>query len=265
MQTKGKSWNHPGQSRPKLIQLIPVLFLEYIIEVYGSSLKWLQKKVEAKGSTTYQEVADELVNECISGEMNNRSDAISSATKQVVEHKNIRRRVYDALNVLMAMDIIRKDKKLIHWQGLPDLRTGTGSEVGELEKEKTAREIEVNKKREALFKLLQQQVLFRNLVKHNREKQKRKGTPTKQTVSLPFCVVTYPGDTNVNIQVDPEQRDVLLQFDGAFQIYDDKDVLKKKNFDRATMQELQLMMPDDLFQYTKDTGLCEKLIKKSDN
>ena len=34
------------------------------------------KKVEAKGSTTYQEVADELVNECISGEMNNRSDAI---------------------------------------------------------------------------------------------------------------------------------------------------------------------------------------------
>ena len=187
------------------------------------------KKVEAKGSTTYQEVADELVNECISGEMNNRSDAISSATKQVVEHKNIRRRVYDALNVLMAMDIIRKDKKLIHWQGLPDLRTGTGSEVGELEKEKTAREIEVNKKREALFKLLQQQVLFRNLVKHNREKQKRKGTPTKQTVSLPFCVVTYPGDTKVNIQVDPEQRDVLLQFDGAFQIYDDKDVLKKKN------------------------------------
>jgi len=27
--------------------------------------------------------------------------------------------VYDALNVLMAMDIIRKDKKEIRWVGLP--------------------------------------------------------------------------------------------------------------------------------------------------
>ena len=33
--------------------------------------------------------------------------------------KSIRRRVYDALNVLMAMDIIIKDKKDISWKGLP--------------------------------------------------------------------------------------------------------------------------------------------------
>ena len=33
--------------------------------------------------------------------------------------KNIRRRVYDALNVLMAMDIITKEKKEIRWVGLP--------------------------------------------------------------------------------------------------------------------------------------------------
>lgn len=33
--------------------------------------------------------------------------------------KNIRRRVYDALNVLMAMGIITKEKKEIHWVGLP--------------------------------------------------------------------------------------------------------------------------------------------------
>lgn len=33
--------------------------------------------------------------------------------------KNIRRRVYDALNVLMAMNIIQKDKKEIKWKGLP--------------------------------------------------------------------------------------------------------------------------------------------------
>lgn len=35
------------------------------------------------------------------------------------DQKNIRRRVYDALNVLMAMNIISKEKKEIHWIGLP--------------------------------------------------------------------------------------------------------------------------------------------------
>lgn len=36
------------------------------------------------------------------------------------DQKNIRRRVYDALNVLMAMNIISKDKKEIRWIGLPN-------------------------------------------------------------------------------------------------------------------------------------------------
>ena len=35
------------------------------------------------------------------------------------DEKNIRRRVYDALNVLMAMGIITKEKKEIFWRGLP--------------------------------------------------------------------------------------------------------------------------------------------------
>ena len=35
------------------------------------------------------------------------------------DEKNIRRRVYDALNVLMALEIISKDKKSISWRGFP--------------------------------------------------------------------------------------------------------------------------------------------------
>ena len=63
-------------------------------------------KVEAKGVTTYNEVADDLVQE-IGLEIGK------------CDHKNIRRRVYDALNVLMAIDIICKEKKEIRWLGLP--------------------------------------------------------------------------------------------------------------------------------------------------
>ena len=49
---------------------------------------------------------------------------------QQYDQKNIRRRVYDALNVLMAMNIISKDKKEIRWIGLP---TNSAQECQNLE------------------------------------------------------------------------------------------------------------------------------------
>ena len=44
---------------------------------------------------------------------------MTALSSQHIDQKNIRRRVYDALNVLMAMNIISKEKKEIHWIGLP--------------------------------------------------------------------------------------------------------------------------------------------------
>ncbi|KAJ3081847.1 hypothetical protein HK102_002098, partial [Quaeritorhiza haematococci] len=83
----------------------------------GRNMKGLRRfsrmvadKVQIKGSTTYNEVADELVEEL-------EAQARERGTK--FDQKNIRRRVYDALNVLMALEIIVKDKKEIRWKGFP--------------------------------------------------------------------------------------------------------------------------------------------------
>jgi hypothetical protein len=70
-------------------------------------------KVEAKGVTNYAEVADELVAE-YKIESERAGQEIS-----LIDQKNIRRRVYDALNVLRAMNVISKTKKEISWVGLP--------------------------------------------------------------------------------------------------------------------------------------------------
>lgn len=72
------------------------------------------EKVESKGTTSYNEVADELVAELKDGGMD---DGIC------YDEKNIRRRVYDAINVLMALDIIAKEKKAIIWKGFPTTRS----------------------------------------------------------------------------------------------------------------------------------------------
>ena len=57
-----------------------------------------------------REVADELVDEL--REASTQNDA-------KFDEKNVRRRVYDALNVLMALEIITKKKKEIFWSGYP--------------------------------------------------------------------------------------------------------------------------------------------------
>ena len=76
------------------------------------------EKVEQKARTTYNEVADELVAEFA-------IEAAEGLTPQDQQYdeKNIRRRVY-ALNVLMAMDIITKEKKSIMWRAPHQHRAG---------------------------------------------------------------------------------------------------------------------------------------------
>lgn len=71
--------------------------------------------------------------------------------------KNIRRRVYDALNVLMAMNIIEKEKKEIRWVGLP---TSSLQECRRLEDEKEKRQERIRQKAEQLQELIIQVCLL---------------------------------------------------------------------------------------------------------
>ncbi|OAD68631.1 transcription factor E2F/dimerization partner [Phycomyces blakesleeanus NRRL 1555(-)] len=82
-------------------------------------------KVEAKGVTTYNEVADQLAKDI---------QALNPGDEHVYDQKNIRRRVYDALNVLMAMNIITKNKKEIKWLGIPS-SLKSSSEAGDRAKQ----------------------------------------------------------------------------------------------------------------------------------
>lgn len=217
------------------------------------------KKVEEKGHTTYQEVADELVKEYIA-ENKGRNKVGDPSPHKKVEHKNIRRRVYDALNVLMAMDIISKDKKDIFWQGLPEYKSG---DLEMLQREKDNRAEEVAKKREILMSLLKQQILFRNLVKRNREREKTSNCKRSKSnggkVSLPFCVVS--SSTDSEIEFETGQRDVALHFLGHFHVKEDKEIISNMGFDKTTQDELKLMLPKDLLAYCKEHDMLKSLVK----
>ena len=172
------------------------------------------KKVEEKGTTTYNEVADELVRKVIEERRKEDPDG-------KFDEKNIRRRVYDALNVLMAMDIISKEKKEITWKGLP---RGTHRDIESLDQELDFRRGQISRKREALRELLVQQVCFRNLVLHNRNRG-----PCDEKIPLPFIVVNTDSSAVIQCDMSRDRTDVMFDFSMPFEINDDNTILKKLN------------------------------------
>ena len=176
------------------------------------------KKVEEKGVTTYNEVADELVQHVVA---ERRKEDPSSK----FDEKNIRRRVYDALNVLMAMDIITKEKKAISWKGLP---TSAHADLDMLQREKEFLRQEVETKREALRELLVQQVCFRNLVAHNIERPVSGEEKSKDhKIPLPFIVVNTNSSAVIQCNMSRDLTDVMFDFSQPFEINDDNTILKR--------------------------------------
>ncbi|KAJ8372406.1 hypothetical protein AAFF_G00289810 [Aldrovandia affinis] len=134
------------------------------------------EKVQRKGITTYNEVADELV-----AEFSSSDNIVSPNDPHVYDQKNIRRRVYDALNVLMAMNIISKEKKEIKWIGLP---TNSAQECQNLE-----------------------QIAFKNLVQRNcqTEQQANRPPPPNSVIHLPFIIVNTSKKTVIDCSISNDK------------------------------------------------------------
>ncbi|KAG6623669.1 transcription factor Dp-1 [Phytophthora cinnamomi] len=202
------------------------------------------QKVEEKHVTSYNEVADELVREFVTMRPN---DA-------VYDEKNIRRRVYDALNVLMAMDIISKERKEIRWKGLP---SNMQHDTEMLLAERNERMKSVEQKKQHLQDLLVQQVAMKNLLKRNAErKRKESDNPTAATivrdegrVFLPFIAVNTSKDTVIQCEMSEDRQDIFFNFSAPFEIHDDADILQKLNLHKAPYTELKQMVPDKLLSY----------------
>lgn len=134
-------------------------------------------------TTTYNEVADELVKE------------FKDDDTVVCDEKNIRRRAYDALNVLTAMDIISKNRKDIQWKGFPHLvGEDGGSKIGNREREKQRmqnlieeKKAKIREKKQQLEDLATHYVSLRQLLIRN-DRPEYKHAVTKHRINLPFVI-----------------------------------------------------------------------------
>ena len=176
------------------------------------------EKVESKQRTTYNEVADELVAEFATPEGQQPPPG-----EPAYDEKNIRRRVYDALNVLMAMDIISRDKKKeILWKGLP---SASEAEIEHLRSEKIRAASRIEKKKQYLAELTEQLEVRKALVARNAAAGP--GARQANAVKLPFLLVQTSKHAVVDIEISQDSHLVNVDFNGSpFFIHDDSFVLK---------------------------------------
>ncbi|KAG0165823.1 hypothetical protein DFQ28_007427 [Apophysomyces sp. BC1034] len=209
-------------------------------------------KVAERGVTNYNEVANQLAKE---GAKN-------------VDQKNIRRRVYDALNVLMAMNIITKEKKQIQWLGVPECfnQDKTSSDLQQQIKEEECRHavltasIEHSRQqmREQLTQVMTtcpgvckaEKLKLQFPAKHLQMCKliwRNQQAPDNETekIALPFFIVSCP--TSKQVHCKSEGRDTVPSFesnDESTVIYKDSDVLSQLPFDRISAQHLASWVPD---------------------
>ncbi|RCI04988.1 hypothetical protein CU098_012806 [Rhizopus stolonifer] len=185
-------------------------------------------KVAEKGITSYNEVADELA-----FDIQNSTGRIH---KSSYDQKNIRRRVYDALNVLMAMNIIQKDKKVIKWLGIPECYQQTNNEkalLEQIEQEKLRQNelIEsLQRLRESINGKLQKHLNIRSLILRNQDNHTLFAQQSSR-IALPFFMIACKQDDTINIDMSIDSRSAMISFHQASSelnsniVYEDADIL----------------------------------------
>ncbi|GMI79739.1 hypothetical protein like AT5G02470 [Hibiscus trionum] len=179
------------------------------------------KKLESKGSTTYAEVADEIIEDFTTAQIN------TAGSMDEFHEKNVRRRVYDALNVLMAMDIITREKKEIKWKGLSPTQTKDFEELKAMHAQLMTR---VSRKAAYLKDLEEQIAGLENIIRLNQQMPKNNTAP-KEGFTLPFILVQTSPHATVEIEISEDMQLVHLDFNSTpFHLHDDAYVLKLMHY-----------------------------------
>ena len=157
--------------------------------------------------------------------------------------------MYDALNVLMAMDIITKEKKNILWRGLP---TNTEQEGARLQMDLNHRTERMERKRQHLQDLVAQQISFKQLIERNRSPAGEDAAPPECRIALPFIVVNTRKETVIDCEMAEDKQEIFFNFSAPFEIHDDSETLKRMNMQRCDPERVGSLVPEGLARFASE-------------
>lgn len=193
-------------------------------------LKEISKRVmeiiKQSGQTTYKAISDQIVNEI--------------NEKSLKDEKNIRRRIYDSLNVMKSMKLFHRDKnsKTIMWNydqefdPLNEIENKTDYDEKNNEcKEDSKNIIELKKaikeKKEKCTLLNEELKGLKNVLERNNREDAN--IPENNKLYFPFIVIEFQNnkENKINIALNEDQTKAHLGFDEAEAMYGDLDMVSK--------------------------------------
>lgn len=199
--------------------------------------KMVCQKLRERSVTSYNQVAEDLIQEF-------------RLLCDKTDDKNIRRRVYDVLNVLHSMGIIEKDKRELRWVGFPaDIMQSPDL----FARERSSLQQRVNQLRKQLTDALERYVALTRLMQRNRTTGGRSCQPTQEEpaanggasdapndkLMLPFILISAPKDCRINCEMLEDRSQYFFEFSIGFAIHEDMEILKLLDLNRISRDDLR--------------------------
>ncbi|GJQ11595.1 hypothetical protein GpartN1_g3386.t1 [Galdieria partita] len=205
--------------------------------------------IQGHGSTTYAQLAQDLA--LVLGIPLPASSELKNDPNMAILEKNIRRRVYDCLNVLIAIGIIEKTDggRYLKWIGKTNFLTeqchsGSSSPNVNMHKETCSGIAKYHKnamneqllsqleqkrktleeKRENLELLRRQENAFQRLIDRNK-KLSRQYYVRESKIELPFILVRTPPSSEIFLETTEDQTMMKFKFTELFYLHGDAEVV----------------------------------------
>lgn len=175
------------------------------------------EKVKSCGKTTCNEIADDLLQMI-------RKEEEQEGSGKMCDDKNIRRRLYDSLNVLEAVNVLVKDSKDITWKGMPD---SEHEQARRLKSEGDSRRNEVKEKQDAMREQVIQQVTYHNLVRHNQRRHNSNFVRQANKIPVPFVLVNAHPNAEVHCDASRDMSHIMVDVNAPFALNDENFVLSQ--------------------------------------
>ena len=182
--------------------------------------------------TSFKNVALRLIDELIDNE----------GPERIKEEKNVRRRVYDAINVLIAADVLERNGRHVSWK---ENWENVENDMRKSELEKRRKIIE--EKKTGLQNFINKLLAIKFLIHRN-----KKNIALKPAVRFPFVVLSTldaPKNT-MSIKVNTDATFLQIKLAKPINLFGDMDILLALKMHKMKMANLVMFLPSkELLRY----------------
>ena len=182
--------------------------------------------------TSFKNVAVKLIDELV----------VTDGPERVKEEKNVRRRVYDAINVLIAAGVLERDGRTVSWQKSCD-----PIEINQKKCESEKFRKKIQEKSKVLQGVLNKYIAIQHLMHRNSKNMKN-----KPAIQFPFIMLSTPDipKNTMSIRVNSKATFLQLKFSKTVTIFGDMDILFALNLHRLSLSQICHYLPSrDLIKF----------------